>query len=80
MKTNRPCHSVGCGQRAVQTCAICTQRYCGEHLLRAYFLGASLGSSAPVRFVFDVCQTCLEQEIREQHVHGRDLSHWRKVG
>ena len=76
MKTSHPCHSVGCGQRAVDTCAVCARHYCGEHLLRAYFLG----TRAPAEFVFDVCQTCLEQKVQEQHVQGRDLGHWRKVG
>jgi hypothetical protein len=76
MQTSQPCHHLRCGQPAVHTCAICLRHSCSEHLLRATFFGAR----ELAHVVFDVCQTCLEQEVREQHVQGRDLSHWRKVG
>jgi hypothetical protein len=76
METTPPCHSAGCGQRAVHSCAICGWRYCGGHLLRASFLG----SKVPLHVVLNVCHICLDQAIREQHVQGRDLTQWHKVG
>jgi hypothetical protein len=76
METSRRCQSAGCGQRVVQTCAVCASGYCGEHLVRAHFSRPGM----PAFVVFDVCQQCLEQVIQEQHAYGRNLSHWHKMG
>jgi len=75
METSLPCHSPRCGQRAVQSCVVCGWDFCGEHLLRASFLG----SAVPVHVVLNVCPLCLEHAVQQQHVRGRDLTHWRKM-
>ena len=56
-------------QPAVHTCDVCVSRFCGEHLLRAYFSCPGM----PAVLVFDVCQQCLEQVIHQQHLMGHEL-------
>lgn len=76
MEMRVPCHSAGCGQRAVSaSCVGCGWRYCGEHLLRASFVGPQVP-----RVVLNVCQQCVEFVVQQQHARGLELSQWSKVG
>jgi hypothetical protein len=76
MQTNLFCHSAKpCGQPAIHVCAGCQRHYCGEHFLRASFIGAGL--ITPV--TFDTCHACMQHLMEQQHRWGRTLSQWQKV-
>ena len=77
METSLLCHHAEfCGKQAVHVCAGCGWHYCGDHFLRAAFMGPGL--TAPV--TFDTCQVCLVPMITQQHGWGRTLSHRHKRG